>query len=134
MHLLNNTLKQDLRLHTRIVTNTLLFLALIQTNIDVEIEKTLRASARLLKLLRSQKQSHISIKPINTQPRWEAWYRQNSIWFEFKDSNPWSPAITVLTTYKSEKHDLMRPIKINIQCDKTSNMLFLNDLNSSEVF
>lgn len=36
MYLLNNTLKQDLRLHIRIVINTSLFLALIQKNIDVE--------------------------------------------------------------------------------------------------
>ena len=43
MHSLNNTLRQGLRLHTRTVTNTPLFLALIQKNIDVE--KTLNCSA-----------------------------------------------------------------------------------------
>ena len=37
MHLLNNMLRQDLKLLTKIVTNTRLFLVLIQKNIDVEI-------------------------------------------------------------------------------------------------
>ena len=36
MRSLNNTSRQDLRLHIRIVANTSLFLALIQKNIDVK--------------------------------------------------------------------------------------------------
>ena len=38
---------------------------------------------RTRELLRNQKQSHISIRFIDIQPRWKIWYRQNSIRFGF---------------------------------------------------
>ena len=61
MHLLNNTLRQDLRLLTKIVANTRLFLVLILRNIDVDLEASTRP-------LRSREQSHISIRLTDTQP------------------------------------------------------------------
>ena len=72
----------------------------------------------------------ILIRLIDTQSRWKAWYRQDNIRFDRGVSpNPWSPVVTMCQHQQPGRHDLMRPVKISMRPDKTSDMLFSNDLN-----